>query len=142
MILHSTRSGQNYNTTQEHNATVNYVKSGADGLGWTATIGDGVICYHMSLDEWGWNARAASSKWLAVELAQAKLDGPILDSQIEAAAAVWIEARSIWPSLPLKFINHSDLPEGIADGKSDVCRRGDSTITGKVESLLRKAGYR
>lgn len=142
MIVHSTRSGQNYNTTQEYNATINYIKAGADGLGWTATVGDGIVAMHMKIGEWGWNVRGASDEWVAVELAQAKLDGPILDSQIEGVAAVWIKAREYYgTTFPLHFVNHSDLPEGIADGKTDVCRRGDTSVIDRIVKLLHQSGY-
>ncbi len=126
VILHGTRSGQNYTTRQEYDATVNYVKNGAGGLGWSATIGDDVIALHLLAGEWGWNSRAASSKYLAVEFAQATVDREISPAQVKVFAWWFLNrARVAWPNLPLTFPTHAELPEGQADGKTDPMPRGD-----------------
>lgn len=123
-------------------ATLNYVNAGAGGLGWTATIGDGVVCMHMEITQWGHNSREHSSRWVAVELAQANLGGFITDRQIEGAAAVWKMARDHYgPAFPLRFVNHSDLPAGMRDGKTDVEPRGHHTVLDRVTHRLRMAGF-
>lgn len=126
VILHGSRSGQNYDTAREYQATVNYVRAGAGGLGWHITCADNLIAVHMTPAEWGWSARGASQRLLACEFAQATADRPISDAQV-AAFAWWFlnVARATWPNLPAYFPMHSELPEGIADGKSDVFPRGD-----------------
>lgn len=137
VILHGTRSGQDYSVEQEYQATLNYVRSGASGLGWSVTIGDGKICEHMTPRYWGWNARGASSKHLAAEFSQAKLGGAITDGQIDAFCYWFLKvARGTWPALPMAFPNHSELPEGIADGKSDVEPRGSHSVRDRILARL------
>jgi len=133
VIIHSTRSGTNNNERQEFDTTVNYVKAGASGLGWHATIGPNIIAGHMPANQWGWNARQHSSAYLAVELAQAKLGQPISDAIIDATA-YWIRhyAATTYPDLLHKIAAnpqaalpmHSELQAGIADGKTDAAPRG------------------
>lgn len=137
VILHGTRSGQPYSVEQEYQATLNYVRSGAGGLGWNITVGDGKVCEHVSARHWGWNARGASRIHLAVEFAQAHLGDPITDRQVDAFCwyllNVW---QPIWPNLPWAFPNHSDLPEGVADGKSDVEPRGEHSVRDRILARL------
>lgn len=129
VILHGTRSGEPYDTYQEFEATVNWVRSGAAGLGWHATIGDDEIAIHLQPDEWGWNARGASSQYLAVEFAQAGSDDEITDGQVRAFCWWLGRVRLRWPRLPrAALIAHSELPEGIADGKTDVYPRWDERL--------------
>lgn len=141
VILHGTRSGQQgYSTEQEYRATVNYVGGGAAGLGWSITVGDGVYCAHMSPMHWGWNARGASRRFLAAELAQPTSDHPISDSQVSAFCWWFLNiARVAWPNLPAYFPTHAELPEGIIDGKSDVYPRGDGRadeLRGRIMTIL------
>lgn len=142
LILHGSRSGQPYSINREYAATVNYVASGAAGLGWNATVGDGVVALHMAVTEWGWNARGASSRWAAVELAQANLGDPISALQIEGAAAMWVKLRDHYgKAFPLRFVNHSDLLEGRQDGKTDVEMAGQHSVIDRVTARLKAAGY-
>ena len=125
VILHGSRSGQDYDTDREYQATVNYYRQGANGLGWNATIGDDRVCEHLTAAEWGWNARSASRQYLAVEFAQATVDRPISDGQVRAFS--WLfrnRFRGEWPSLPQEFPMHSELPQGVSDGKTDPHVRG------------------
>ena len=124
MILHGTRSGRDWTTAEEFAATCRYVSGGAGGLGWHATISDNELAIHLPPHHYGWNARAASGRYLAVEFAQPTADRAISDAQVAAFVWWFALARVDWPDLPLVFPMHSELPEGIADGKSDVFPRG------------------
>lgn len=117
IIFHSTRSGQSWDVNKEFEVTVNYVKNGAAGLGWNATIGNNVVAIHGPSDKWGWNARMHSRDYLAIEFAQAKLGDTITDAQIEAAAYY---IKNYCQGVPYYFPEHRELPAGIADGKSDI----------------------
>ena len=137
VILHGSRSGQPYTVEQEFQATLNYVNSGAAGLGWNITIADGKVCEHMAPRYWGWNARNASKIHLACEFAQAHLGDEITDGQIDAFCWWFLNvAREAWPGLPMAFPNHSELPEGIADGKSDVEPRGENSVRDRIIARL------
>lgn len=137
VILHGTRSGQPYTVEQEYQSTLNYVRSGAAGLGWNITVGEGKLCGHISPKSWGWNARQHSSEYLAVEFAQAHLGDLITGAQIDAFCWWFLNsARTLWPLLPMEFPNHSDLPAGIADGKSDVEPRGQHTVRDRILAKL------
>ena len=133
VILHGTRSGQPYDIKHEYHATLNYVRSGAGGLGWNITVGQGKYCDHIAPESWGWNARGASSRYLAAEFAQAHLGDEISNEQISAFCWWFVNvARVAWPSLPKVFPNHSDLPEGVSDGKSDVEPRGQHSVRDRI----------
>lgn len=137
VVLHSTRSGQDYNEAEEFSATVRYVRNGAAGLGWNVSIGPNVIATHIQPRQWGWHARSASSRWLAAEFAQSKLGGPISDEQVQAFC--WwfrLVARAVWPDLPRTFPNHSDLAEGKADGKSDPEPAGQHSLRDRILAML------
>lgn len=140
VILHSTRSGQAFGIQQEFDATVNFVRNGADGLGWNLTVGDLVIATHLEPRAWGWNAREHSNKYLAAEFAQARHGGLISDGQVSAFCWWFMHvARAAWPNLPAEFPNHSDLPAGIRDGKSDPEPRGQHSLRDRILVMLRSA---
>lgn len=126
IILHGSRSGRAGNPkAAEYLGTARYEVSNPDGLGWHATIGEGVVAVHLTPQEWGWNARAASDKYLAVEIAQATVDEPVTDGQV-VALADYIKTRVLpaWPKLPMYFPTHAEVERsgetGKLDGKSDV----------------------
>lgn len=132
VILHGSRSGATGNTThQEFLGTANYAVNEPSGLGWNATIGDDEIALHMSTRQWGWNARACSDLYLAVEFAQPVEATPISDAQVRAFCWFFAQARKAWPQLPKNFPTHAELdgtPDygGYYDGKTDVFSREDS----------------
>jgi hypothetical protein len=121
-ILHATRSGQPYSERQEFDGTVNYVKAGAAGLGWEATIGPGLVAIHNPPHEWAYNAREHSDDYRAVEIAQAHLGDPISDATLETLA--WY-IRTYGGATPRVFVFHSGLPAGQRDGKTDPFASGD-----------------
>jgi hypothetical protein len=136
-ILHGSRSGQGWDVPAEFKSTRTYASNGAGGLGWHATVGeerlaDGLIVpaysVHMTARHWGWSARSESSKKLAIEFSQARLGNPISDDQI-AAWAHWYEHEvvPVWGELDLDDDSalpfHSELSQGISDGKSDTWPR-------------------
>jgi hypothetical protein len=124
IILHGSRSGQNWDTDREFDSCRQYAANGAGGLGWTATIGNLEYSCHMTPRQYGWNARSDSSRMLAVEFAQARLGDPITDRQVEAFVA-WYNAEvvPVWGALDLSqdrsLPTHAELSTGAADGKSD-----------------------
>lgn len=130
-VLHGTRSGQaSYSTAYEYSATVNYVKSGAGGLGWHITCADDLLAVHMAADQYGYHARAASAYYLACEFAQATADKPISDAQVNAFCW-WVQNLVLpaWPQIPMVFKTHAELEQsgetGARDGKTDCFPAGD-----------------
>lgn len=85
----------------------------------------------MSAQVFGWNARAASSRYLAVEFAQGTVADAISDAQVRAFCW-WMRSFALpaWPGLPLAFPTHADVERssetGQRDGKSDVFPAGDA----------------
>lgn len=138
VILHGSRSGLPHRAGHaEFMSTANFAAAGANGLGWNATIGDDEVALHLPMAAWGWNARAASDDYLAVELAQPVEATPITDAQVRAFCWFFEEARKRWPSLPRHFPTHAELDgneTGAYDGKTDVFRRGSA----KTEDLRQR----
>ena len=133
--MHGTRSTNPNTVDQEYAGTVNYVRNGADGKGWNLTIGNGIICEHMTPRYWGWHALGASNRHLGAEFAQARLGDPITDAQIDAFCWWFLNvARAAWPNLPRAFPNHSELPEGI--GNTDVEPRGEHSVRDRILARL------
>lgn len=143
ILLHSTRSGREWNEWEEFQATVGYVKRGAAGLGWSASIGPDIVCTHMSTSEWGWNSRSASPNYIAIEFSQARIDRYISDAQV-VAAGWWIRHRVLvdWPRLPLYFPSHAEVETygetGKRDGKTDPYPVGDPRME-ELRARLRAA---
>lgn len=124
-ILHATRSGRPQSAVSEYNGTVGFVRGGAGGLGWNATIGPDRVTTHMSWREWGWNARRASGRYIALEIAQAVESIEVEDGQARAAAWCIQQAQEAWGGrIPLHLPTHAELERwgetGARDGKSDV----------------------
>lgn len=129
IILHGSRSGQRWGVQQEFDSCRNFAAGGANGLGWSASIGPDAYSIHMTAREWGWNARSpASQTFLAVEFAQATLPDPVTDAQVRAFAHWYThEVVPVWGALYLAddaaLPMHSELPSGVADGKTDAFTR-------------------
>lgn len=125
-ILHGTRSTGNWGIDKEFDVTVNYVQGGAGGLGWNATVGNNEIAIHGPATHWGWNARKASSQYLALEIAQPTAAYDVTPEQINTIA--WY-VRTQAPHVPHYFPSHAELERwgetGQIDGKSDVFPFGD-----------------
>lgn len=80
-----------------------------------------MLAIHLTPKEWGWNAREHSNDYLAVEVAQANLGDPLGPRTIDTIAwYVVYQVLPVWPTLPMFFPQHSTLPAGIVDGKSDL----------------------
>jgi hypothetical protein len=129
VILHGSRGGAS-SVAAEYAGTAAWAVKNPDGLCWNATIGEGRYCVHLSARDWGWNARAESRDFLAVEFAQSRLASPISDAQV-AAFAAWFtaEVEPVWPGLlaaGLRLPMHSELTSGAADGKSDAFLAGSA----------------
>lgn len=148
VILHGSRSGRAGNPLDaEYKGTAGWEVNNPDDLGWNATIGEGRVALHLDPREWGWNARAASDKYLAVELAQPTAGDVITDGQV-AAFADWVKTRvlPVWPKLPLVFPTHAEVEAsgetGKRDGKTDVYPVGDSravALRGRIMAALGEA---
>lgn len=131
VILHGSRSGNAGNPIdQEYKGTASYEVNNSAGLGWHATIGERKVAVHLTAQEWGWNARAASPAYLAVEFAQPTAAHTITEGQI-AAFVAWFKqiVQPAWPGLPLHFPTHAEVERsgetGQIDGKSDCYAYGD-----------------
>jgi len=121
IILHGSRSGHAGNPKdKEYRGTANFEVNNSDDLGWNATIGEGKVAVHLTPREWGWNARQASKHYLAVEIAQATVDEPISDLQVDALAG-WIRTHVLpeWPDLPMFFPTHSEVEKRGETGQTD-----------------------
>lgn len=149
VILHGSRSGAVANSTHaEFLGTANYAHNNPDGLGWNATIGDDEIAMHMLSTRWGWNARACSMSYLAVEFAQPVAATPVTDAQVRAFCWFFEQSRRAWPTLPLYLPTHAELdgtPEygGYHDGKTDVFPKGDfraDALRTRIINTLAKKG--
>ena len=131
VILHSSRSGAaSKSCHEEFEGTAAWNGANPDGLAWNATVGDDEIAIHLNPDEWGWNARRASSSYLAVEFAQPTAAQAVTDGQVRAFCW-WLRARVLkqWPQLARNFPTHAEVEArgetGQYDGKSDVFPLGD-----------------
>jgi hypothetical protein len=144
IILHGSRSGRSWSTQDEYESTVNYAEGGAAGLGWNATIGDDTLAIHIPLDSWGWNARAASKQYLAVEFAQGTASCPISDGQVRAFVYFYQMAKKEWPALPLRLPTHAELDSsgatGHYDGKSDVFPVNDPRTEDLRKRIVKRLG--
>ena len=131
VILHGSRSGAQGNPKKrEAEACANWAVVNPEGLSWHATIGENEYYVHLAPGEWGWNARAASDDYIAVEFAQATVDEPITDAQVDAFVAyMQREILPRWPHLPLVFKTHAEVEAsgetGRKDGKTDVFPNND-----------------
>jgi hypothetical protein len=93
IILHGSRSGRSQPVDLEFDGTRRYAVNEPNGYGWSATVGEDAVSIHMAPDQWGWNARGASSHYLAVEFAQGTGSDPITDGQVRAFC--WL-VRAEW----------------------------------------------
>lgn len=147
IILHGSRSGNTTNPLdREYLGTARWAQNNPSGLGWNATIGERRVAVHLPPQEWGWNARAASDKYLAVEFAQPTVSHEITDGQV-AALTDWIKTRvlTVWPGLPLHFPSHAELDGtaeygGTIDGKTDVFPRSAALMNELRARILTALG--
>jgi hypothetical protein len=143
-IMHGSRSGVTGNPkAKEYTGTAGYEVNNNQDLGWNATIGENVVAVHLTPQQWGWNARAASSKYLGVEFAQATVDEPITDAQVAAFADWWVtRVMPAWPGIPQRFPSHAEI-DGTADygpyvdGKTDAFPKNDPRMEDLVSRVMR-----
>lgn len=146
IILHGSRSGVAGRPKDvEYRGCASWAINNPDGLSWHATIGENRVAVHLTPQEWGWNARAASSHYLAVEIAQATVDEAVTDAQVTALAD-WIRTRVLpaYPSLPMHFPSHAEVEvsgeTGQRDGKTDIWPAGDRRTNELRARLLAALG--
>lgn len=143
VVLHGSRSGSAGNPKQkEYLGTARYEQSNTLGLGWHATIGENVVAVHLTPQEWGWHALQASKVYMGVEFAQATVDEPITDAQVNAFCA-WFKkyVAPAWPSLPLHFPSHAEVDREFnqQQGKTDAFPFGDprmDDLRGRIMAQL------
>ncbi len=129
VVLHGSRSGKPGNPkATEYLGTARYEVNNNVGLGWHATVGENVVAVHLEPTEWGWHALQASKVYLGVEFAQATVDEPITDAQVDAFVA-WFTQRvlTIYPNIPWHFLSHAEVDQefNTNQGKSDAFPLGD-----------------
>lgn len=144
MILHGSRSGVVWTLRDEFNSTRGYARSGAAGLGWNATVGEGALSVHMKATEWGWNAREHSDQYGAVEIANARLGDPVTDGEVRSVAAYLVDRFLPYhPHLGKTLVDrvracelpeHWELPAGVRDGKTDVVYRHGGELAARVRT--------
>lgn len=143
-ILHGSRSGNSSLTKeQEYQGCANWCLNNPDDLSWNATIGENKYAQHMSAGVWGWNARAASDNYIAVEFAQTTKNEPITDAQVDAFVAfVKDSVLLIWPNIPYVLVTHAEVENtgetGKRDGKDDVFPFGDPRAAELKKRILDK----
>jgi hypothetical protein len=96
----------------------------------------------MGPKEFGWNCGNESDEWIAAEFAQPTIDDPIDDTQVDAYCW-WVrnEVLPVWPRLPHVIVAHSDLQQGIAQGKSDPYRRGSPELEAFKGRVRQRLGW-
>lgn len=132
-ILHGSRSDvAGRSPGQELASTITWARTNPKGLGWNATGGPDVYVTHLPASQWGWNAYEASALWLAYEFTQPTILDPITDAHVRAFVTWWQRAvLPVWPGLEptlATLVCHSELPEGIREGKTDTFAKGDPLI--------------
>jgi hypothetical protein len=134
VIFHGSRSGRAGNPLDaEYKATAGYEVSNPLGLGWNATVGPGKVAIHMDVRSWGWNARAASDKYIGVEISQPTVNDPLPDSVPTALADyIFDHVWPVWGELDWHFPSHAELEAwgetGQKDGKTDLYPAGDERM--------------
>lgn len=134
VIFHGSRSGRAGNPLDaEYKATAGYEVNNPLGLGWNATVGPGKVAIHLDVRSWGWNARAASDKYVAVEIAQPTVNDPLPDSvPVALADYIFDHVWPVWGELDWHFPSHAELEAwgetGQKDGKTDLYPVGDERM--------------
>lgn len=127
-VIHGTRGG-NATREQEWEATLNWARSGPWGktrtgevyyLGWLATIYDDAIALHMPWRKSGWHAGELSETFYGVEFVQPTERDDITDGQVRAYGWLHRQLRQRHEGFECNLLAHSETPQGVADGKSDV----------------------
>jgi hypothetical protein len=147
VVLHGSRSGVNQSTKREFDGTRRWATVEPDGLGWNVTVGDDEISIHMPVEDWGWHARACSSRYLSCEFAQGIESLDISDAQVRTFC--WWMRRHVfnkWPALEVVYImpTHAEVEHwgetGKIDGKTDVFSFGSSRteeLRNRIKARLR-----
>ena len=144
IILHGSRSGVSGNPkAREALGCSNWVNNNPSGMGWNATIGENEYYVHMPASMWGWNAFSASDDYLAVEFAQATVDEPITDAQVDAFVHyVKTQVFPIWPDIPLTLKTHAEVEASgetvQTSGKTDVFPYRDVRAEDLKARILKK----
>jgi hypothetical protein len=143
VVLHGSRSGRRRTPAEEFDSTVAWAIGGAGGLGWHATVGEGVAAIHLPPTVWAWHARRFSGRYLGLEFAQARRGDPISDGQVTAAAHyLAMVVRPAWPGLDLTrpgvLVEHWQLDRLLPrpDGKTDVAPERPGELAARIRGVL------
>ncbi len=145
-ILHGSRSGVSGRSKEtEYQGCANWCLVNPDDLSWHATIGENKYAVHMDMKRWGWNARAASKNYIAVEFAQATVNEPITDAQVAAFVHfVKTIVQPAWKEIPLNLVTHADVERngetGTIDGKTDVFPFNSKEAAELKERIMKEFG--
>jgi hypothetical protein len=146
VIFHGSRSGKAGNPLDnEYRGTAAYEVNNVLGLGWNATVGPGKVAVHLDARHWGHNARAASDRYIGVEIAQPTVNDALPESVPRTLADyIFDHVWSVWGEL-WHFPSHAELEDwgetGAEDGKSDLFPTGDERMNEfreKVYARLRE----
>lgn len=143
-IFHGSRSTVQKTILQEFYGTADYAL--ITEFLFHDTIGPDRVAHHMDYRRWGWNARGASSHYVAFEFAQTGWNyiyEPIDDDMVEAAVWAIGQARLVHPTIPLYFVTHADVDGtleygSVYDGKTDAFPRGDPRAADLKARVLKR----
>ena len=152
-VIHGSRSGVvTRSRQQEYDGTRTYAENSLvtlpDGTtyytGWNATIGDLQWSRHFDADKWGHHAGVDGVTRMGFEFAQAVISWNVTDGQVAAWADCYksyVVPR--WGEYNLRATGvlsmHSQLPQGIRDGKTDVFSRDDYARWNDLKARLTAA---
>ena len=156
LVLHGTRSGVPKTIHDEYDGTRDWAThalvhdpvNGDYYLGWHVTVGEDEYSVHMTAREWGWNCGGDSMYRFAIEFAQWDVSQAITDRQVRTAArAIKNELLPQWGpydwSDPNAMKGHSELPQGIRDGKTDTFPLNSAALAmlkQRLQVALREVG--
>lgn len=128
-VLHATRGGLS-SQAAEYQSCVNWFLNPASQASSTIVIGpDGEITEMVPLERVCWTTGEHNAEYAAVEMAQGRLGEPITE-KARASLAWWLHNVFFkkYPNLkpsPTTLPFHSELPQGIRVGKTDLFAKGD-----------------
>ena len=128
-VLHATRGGLS-SQEAEYSSCVNWFLNPASEASSTIVIGpSGEITEMVKLPVVCWTTAQHNAEYAAVEMAQGKVNEPLTTAAVDSL--VWYLKNVFFKNYPnltpsaITLPFHSELPQGISAGKSDLWTRGD-----------------